>query len=128
MHTRAVRDTKFELDRGEMLRVIGIWDDGWATGVRLPERAEDQDRLRVASTPKGRQPCHQHESHPESSSRGNKTAAQIELDRGEMLRVIGIWDDGWATGVRLPERAEDQDLNSPARGEYAQRTATLSPA
>lgn len=36
---------------------------------------------------------------------------EFELDRGEMLRVIGIWDDGWATGVRLPERAEDQDLN-----------------
>ncbi|KAJ5951887.1 uncharacterized protein N7479_010300 [Penicillium vulpinum] len=36
---------------------------------------------------------------------------EFELDRGEMLRVIGIWDDGWATGVRLPERAEDQDIN-----------------
>ncbi|KAJ5782286.1 hypothetical protein N7457_004060 [Penicillium paradoxum] len=32
---------EFELDRGEVLKVIGIWDDGWATGVRLPERAED---------------------------------------------------------------------------------------
>lgn len=36
---------------------------------------------------------------------------EFELDRGEMLRVIGIWDDGWATGVRLPERAEDQGMN-----------------
>ncbi|KAJ5932582.1 hypothetical protein N7516_007071 [Penicillium verrucosum] len=36
---------------------------------------------------------------------------EFELDRGEMLRVIGIWDDGWATGVRLPERAEDQDMH-----------------
>ncbi|OJJ50804.1 hypothetical protein ASPZODRAFT_56634 [Penicilliopsis zonata CBS 506.65] len=36
---------EFELDRGEMLKVIGIWDDGWATGVRLPERAEDFDAM-----------------------------------------------------------------------------------
>ena len=31
---------EFELDRGDMLRVVGIWDDGWATGVRIPDRAE----------------------------------------------------------------------------------------
>jgi hypothetical protein len=36
---------------------------------------------------------------------------EFELDRGEMLRVIGIWDDGWATGVRLTERAEDFDVH-----------------
>lgn len=34
---------EFGLDRGEMLKVIAIWDDGWATGVRLPESAEDFD-------------------------------------------------------------------------------------
>lgn len=34
---------EFELDRGEMLKVIGIWDDGWATGVRVPEGAEEFD-------------------------------------------------------------------------------------
>lgn len=36
---------------------------------------------------------------------------EFELDRGDMLKVIGIWDDGWATGVRVPERAEDFDAN-----------------
>lgn len=35
---------------------------------------------------------------------------EFELDRGDMLKVIGIWDDGWATGVRLSERAEDYDI------------------
>ena len=34
---------EFELERGEMLKVVGIWDDGWATGVRLNERAENYD-------------------------------------------------------------------------------------
>jgi hypothetical protein len=32
---------EFELERGDMLKVVGIWDDGWATGVRINGRAED---------------------------------------------------------------------------------------
>lgn len=34
---------EFELVRGDMLKVVGIWDDGWATGVRIDERAENYD-------------------------------------------------------------------------------------
>lgn len=37
---------EFELQRGDMLKVMGIWDDGWATGVRINERAEDYDPKR----------------------------------------------------------------------------------
>ena len=32
---------EFELERGDMLKVVGIWDDGWATGMRVRQRAED---------------------------------------------------------------------------------------
>ncbi|KAI5806698.1 hypothetical protein DFH27DRAFT_354517 [Peziza echinospora] len=38
---------EFELERGDMLKVIGIWDDGWATGIRINERAEDYVRART---------------------------------------------------------------------------------
>ena len=34
---------EFELERGDMLKVVGIWDDGWATGIRIADRAEDFD-------------------------------------------------------------------------------------
>ena len=37
---------EFELGRGDMLKVVGIWDDGWATGVRISDRAEDYDGKR----------------------------------------------------------------------------------
>ncbi|KZF19349.1 hypothetical protein L228DRAFT_271165 [Xylona heveae TC161] len=37
---------EFELERGDMLKIVGIWDDGWATGVRLSERAEEWDASR----------------------------------------------------------------------------------
>jgi hypothetical protein len=33
-----------------------------------------------------------------------------DLERGDMLKVVGIWDDGWATGYKLRERAEDWDV------------------
>jgi hypothetical protein len=44
---------EFELERGDMLRVIGIWDDGWATGVRLDERAEDYESKRKVQRDSG---------------------------------------------------------------------------
>lgn len=34
---------EFALERGDMLKVAGIWDDGWATGVMINERACDWD-------------------------------------------------------------------------------------
>ncbi|KAA8896470.1 hypothetical protein FN846DRAFT_900280 [Sphaerosporella brunnea] len=37
---------EFELERGDMLKVVGIWDDGWATGIFLTERADDISRRR----------------------------------------------------------------------------------
>lgn len=37
---------EFALERGDMLKVVGIWDDGWATGVLTEERAEDWDAKR----------------------------------------------------------------------------------
>lgn len=35
---------------------------------------------------------------------------EFELERGDMLKVVGIWDDGWATGVRLSETAEQWEV------------------
>ena len=37
---------EFELERGDMLKVVGIWDDGWATGVRLAESVEQWEARR----------------------------------------------------------------------------------
>lgn len=36
-----------------------------------------------------------------------RAADEFELERGDMLKVTGIWDDGWATGVRVQGSAED---------------------
>ena len=44
---------EFALERGDMLKVVGIWDDGWATGVLTDERAEDWDGKRNAQRDSG---------------------------------------------------------------------------
>lgn len=37
---------EFALERGDMLRIVGIWDDGWATGIRLPQHAHEWESVR----------------------------------------------------------------------------------
>lgn len=44
---------EFALERGDMLKVVGIWDDGWATGVLTDERAEDWEARRAAQRDSG---------------------------------------------------------------------------
>lgn len=39
---------EFLLERGDMIKVVGIWDDGWATGVMVDERAEQWEARRQA--------------------------------------------------------------------------------
>ncbi|KAJ9148991.1 SH3 domain-containing protein [Pleurostoma richardsiae] len=44
---------EFALERGDMLKVVGIWDDGWATGILLDERAEEWEARRQAQRDSG---------------------------------------------------------------------------
>ena len=62
---------EFELERGDMLKVVGIWDDGWATGVRIPDRAEDYDGKHKVQRDSG-------------VSNGSNTRAQSPAPNGEI--------------------------------------------
>lgn len=44
---------EFALERGDMLKVVGIWDDGWATGVMLDERADEWNAKQQAQRDSG---------------------------------------------------------------------------
>jgi hypothetical protein len=44
---------EFLLERGDMIKVVGIWDDGWATGVMVDERAEQWEARRQAQRDSG---------------------------------------------------------------------------
>jgi hypothetical protein len=37
---------EWDLERGDMLKVVGIWDDGWATGYKLSQKADDWEARR----------------------------------------------------------------------------------
>lgn len=44
-----------------------------------------------------------------------RAADEFTLDRGDMLKIVGIWDDGWATGVMLSSRADEWDTRRSQR-------------
>ncbi|KAK8051587.1 hypothetical protein PG993_002972 [Apiospora rasikravindrae] len=44
---------EFALERGHMLKVVGIWDDGWATGVMVDEMADEWEARRQAQRDSG---------------------------------------------------------------------------
>lgn len=44
-----------------------------------------------------------------------RAADEFALERGDMLKVVGIWDDGWATGILLDERAEEWEARKQAQ-------------
>lgn len=44
---------EFSLERGDMIKVVGIWDDGWATGHMQDQRAEDWETTRAAQRDSG---------------------------------------------------------------------------
>jgi len=44
---------EFSLERGDMIKVVGIWDDGWATGIMTTERADEWEIRRQAQRDSG---------------------------------------------------------------------------
>ncbi|KAL6881281.1 hypothetical protein J3F83DRAFT_758191 [Trichoderma novae-zelandiae] len=44
---------EFALERGDMLKVVGIWDDGWATGLMVDQRADEWEARRQAQRDSG---------------------------------------------------------------------------
>lgn len=50
-HPRA--SDEFQLDRGNMIKVVGIWDDGWATGIFVDEDVTHWESRRLAARDSG---------------------------------------------------------------------------
>ncbi|RKF61895.1 putative sh3 domain-containing protein [Erysiphe neolycopersici] len=61
---------EFALERGDMLKVAGIWDDGWATGVMINEHADEWDSKHNTQRDSGvSETIHsRHESPPNTSN------------------------------------------------------------
>lgn len=61
---------EFELERGDMIRIVGIWDDGWATGIRLNQNAEDWEP--------------EHSAHRDSGVSGNRGEEESPPANGDV--------------------------------------------
>ncbi|KAI7160414.1 hypothetical protein KC324_g13420, partial [Hortaea werneckii] len=56
-----------------------------------------------------------------------RASDEFQLERGDMIKVLGIWDDGWATGVRIRGRAEDWRPDSRRQRDSAQSQTSRRP-
>ncbi|KAK5121416.1 hypothetical protein LTR85_005248 [Meristemomyces frigidus] len=56
-----------------------------------------------------------------------RAADEFHLERGDMIKVIGIWDDGWATGVRVRQKAEDWRPDDKAQRDSGMTTSSSRP-
>lgn len=72
---------EFELERGDMLKIVGIWDDGWATGVRINQKAEEYSPSRRS----GRDSVVSTESTRGQSSDGDIKAFPVSDSRPNVL-------------------------------------------
>ena len=91
---------EFELERGDMLKVVGIWDDGWATGVRINERAEDYE---------GKQRIHR-DSGVSNVSRRGESEPSGELKAFPLVCVC--LPQHWKQTI-LEEQGSDEEKNGP---------------
>ena len=44
---------EWELERGDMIKIVGIWDDGWGTGIKMRERADEWEARRNGNRDSG---------------------------------------------------------------------------
>lgn len=65
---------EFALERGDMIKVVGIWDDGWATGVMVPEKTEEWEARRQAQRDSGVSNSSQHQESPTDPAGGEMKA------------------------------------------------------
>ncbi|KAI1113434.1 hypothetical protein F5Y14DRAFT_209811 [Nemania sp. NC0429] len=87
-HARVVDE--FSLERGDMLKVVSIWDDGWATGVLLDERADEWETRRQAQRDSG-------VSH--ASDRGRDTSPPVSGEIKAFPLVCVCVPDHWRKNI-----------------------------
>ena len=56
-----------------------------------------------------------------------RAADEFQLERGDTLRVLGLWDDGWATGRRTRMKAEDWRPGSKSQRDSGMTTGSTRP-
>ncbi|KAI4787983.1 hypothetical protein E4T44_13556, partial [Aureobasidium sp. EXF-8845] len=94
------------LSSGSLL-AFGTHDSPAQDGVSSPEGTTESERLDFFKDYYSQDDIHPGDLVASLWAYQPRAADEFDLERGDMVKVVGIWDDGWATGVRISMRAED---------------------
>ncbi|THW20215.1 hypothetical protein D6D23_01622 [Aureobasidium pullulans] len=94
------------LSSGSLL-AFGTYDSPARDGVSSPEGTSESEQLSFFKDYYSEDDIHPGDLVSSLWAYQPRAADEFDLERGDMVKVVGIWDDGWATGVRVSMRAED---------------------
>lgn len=94
---------EFALERGDMLKVAGIWDDGWATGVMINERADEWDSKYNTQRDSGvSETIHSRHESPPNTSNEIKAFPLVCVCLPEHWKKTVEGDASIEAGLRIP--------------------------
>ncbi|KAI4723543.1 hypothetical protein E4T48_00279 [Aureobasidium sp. EXF-10727] len=94
------------LSSGSLL-AFGTSDSPARDGISSPEGTSESEQLSFFKDYYSQDDIHPGDLVSSLWAYQPRAADEFDLERGDMVKVVGIWDDGWATGVRVSMRAED---------------------
>ena len=97
------------LSSGSQLALAGAEDTSPSSNDQYtsPESQGQSERLNFFKDYYSQDEVHPHDLVATLWAYEPRAADEFHLERGDMIKVLGIWDDGWATGVRVRRKAED---------------------
>ncbi|KAK5131609.1 hypothetical protein LTR08_000796 [Meristemomyces frigidus] len=97
------------LSSGSQLALAGAEDTSPSSNDQFtsPESQGQSERLNFFKDYYSQDEVHPHDLVATLWAYEPRAADEFHLERGDMIKVLGIWDDGWATGVRVRRKAED---------------------
>ncbi|KAI5250491.1 hypothetical protein E4T43_00074 [Aureobasidium subglaciale] len=94
------------LSSGSLL-AFGAHDSPARDGISSPEGTSESEQLNFFKDYYSQDDIHPGDLVSSLWAYQPRAADEFGLERGDMVKIVGIWDDVWATGIRVSMRAED---------------------
>ncbi|KAH0068846.1 hypothetical protein KCU96_g17675, partial [Aureobasidium melanogenum] len=114
------------LSSGSLL-AFGTHDSPAQDGISSPEGTSESEQLSFFKDYYSQDDIHPGDLVSSLWAYQPRAADEFDLERGDMVKVVGIWDDGWATGVRVSIRAEDWQSKGKLQRDSGMSSGQASP-
>ncbi|CAD0097889.1 unnamed protein product [Aureobasidium mustum] len=114
------------LSSGSLL-AFGTHDSPARDGISSPEGTSESEQLSFFKDYYSQDDIHPGDLVSSLWAYQPRAADEFDLERGDMVKVVGIWDDGWATGVRVSMRAEDWQSKGKLQRDSGMSSGQASP-